>query len=391
MTISSRLREAREVGDLADSIGMAELDFVDDCLELLQSCDVERKGRRQDAEAVEEWLDVVRGDSAERARGETINVHEQALVAAWRLWEASSQPEFNGQVTAVDRIKLEVARLEQPEIEVPPPAVPEVAQINAGVRGSEDRQVGVAEVARAGPLREVPETEQVWVETNKQAPVADSTAQQARGAQTKVGATKPTAKRGARLEADTGKPAAYVDGSAQFGESTTNPQVTMEISPEKVNTPTESSFDFIDANEDALDATVVSESVARSLDKRNIRQTGAASEGLPDSSVGKPAGVAEADSSSIEVVVGEEQTFVDIEADVEDDVSDTTRIGLKVLDVSALLIEKVLFIGLPTVLAGGAVVWERVDNALNGAKGRKGWRLLKRLKKDSVGGDDTRE
>lgn len=379
------------MGDLTDSMGMAELDFVDECLELLQSFDVERNGRQQDTEAVEEWLDVVRGDSAERARGDAGNVHEQAFVAACRLWEASSQHEFNQQVTTVDRIKLEVARLEQPEVEVPPPAVPEVAQINAGLPGSEGRQAGVAEVARAGPLREVPETEQVWVETNKQAQMAHSSTQETRGAQTKVGATKSTAKRGARVEADTGESAANVDGKPRLGESTANPQVTPESSPEKLNTPTESPFDFIDVNEDALDATVVSESVARSLDKRNIRQTGAASEGLPDSFVDNPAGVAGAESTSIEVAVGEHQAFVDIEADVEDDVSDTTRVGLKVLDVSALLLEKILFIGLPTVLAGGAVVWERVDNAMNGAKGRKGWRLLKRLKKDSVGRDDTRE
>lgn len=381
------------MGDLADSMGIAELDFVNETLELLQSFDVERAGRRQDAEAVEEWLDVVWGESAERARGDAENVHEQALVAACRWWEASSRPDVNQQVTTVDRIKLEVARLEELEVKVLLPTVPEaeVAQIDAGVVGSKDGQVSVAEVARTRPLREVAKTEQVRVKTDKQARIAQSSTQQTRGAQAKVGATKPTVTHGERVEADMGESAANVDGNARLGESTADPQVAPEIAPGKANTPTETSFDLTDVDEEALDATVVSESVARSLDERNFKQTGAARERLPDSLVDEPAGVATAGSSSIEVVVGENEAFVDIEADVEDDVSDVTRVGLKVLDVSALLLEKVLFVALPTVFAGGSLVWERIDNAVNGAQGRKGWRLLKRLKKDSVGRDDTRE
>lgn len=121
-----------------------------------------------------------------------------------------------------------------------------------------------------------------------------------------------------------------------------------------------------------LDATVVSDILEAPLDV-----TG----GVGASSGG---GLSESAVIAVEIV-DEVPSFVDTEAEVEDDLSDPKRVALKFFDVLALLIEKILFHGLPTIVSGGTLVWERLDNAVNGAKGRRGWRLLQRLKEEPVG------
>ncbi|CAM9151008.1 unnamed protein product [Discosporangium mesarthrocarpum] len=87
------------------------------------------------------------------------------------------------------------------------------------------------------------------------------------------------------------------------------------------------------------------------------------------------------DALIVQVVTDEDEGVVDATATVEDE-DEQNKVALKVLDVLALLVEKVLFTGVPALVLGGALAWERVDNAVNGARGRKGWRLLKCIKRD---------
>lgn len=384
MSMRSRLREALHVGDIVDDIAAADIDFISGNLELLQLLDDERSSRRQEAEAVKQGLDVVWRESAERASDDAGNVHEDALVAACRLWHASAAEGINEQASAIDDIKMKLTNVKESNVDVP--TVPETKGLDSTAVSGKNGGMGVVEVAEAEHVR-VEKDEPRTVETGSQ---------QARVAQ--VGGAVSTASTNDDTQVESsqvGGDVATVIAPPDLPPVTAAPQVNAEVVADKMAGNAKDPFVFSTADNDAVDATVVSDatlvsdSVARSLDGRRIRKTGTAREEDPNGALPKES--PSISESSIEVVVDDTQPFVDTEVEVEDDVSDPTKVGLKVLDVFALLIEKVLFVGLPAVVSGGALVWERVDNAINGANGRKGWVLLNTLKKDPVGHDDTRE
>lgn len=372
---------------------MLELDFVSGVLEILQSLDDEIIGHRREAEGVEERLDVVRRESPERASGDGRNAHEEALMAAFRLWEASVVDRRNERARTIDRIALELARMEGAELSTPPS--PEEEAGYPAAMPTEAGRAGVAEVGKTWRRNEGAKAEYVkpqgYVETRS------------------VGSSNDEHRRVSRSDTGTPESVASVDGDTEVKGSPAGPEISrrrsapkpkadgvvldVTIDAVKVDPNPDFSFDLPFEEANVVEATVVSDAtVMKVLGVGSLEERGRRPSGSEDASnqgrLWEESSRAASDESTIEVV-GKTQSFVDIEVDVED-VPDQTKVALKVLDVSALLIEKVLFVGLPTVISGGALVWERVDNAVNGAKGRKGWRLLNRLKKDPVDRNETR-
>lgn len=390
--------EARDLGDTRDGLGVPELEFSSNSLELLQSFDAEVIACQQEAKKVGGPLAVVWRESAERARDEAGHAHEHALVAACRLWEASAVDGIDQRACTVDGIRLALTKVE--EEEVSPSSV---------LRAEGDKSMTVpSEVGRRRVSKAV--GAKVWTERDKNVRLRMVKDEAARD-------TESIDQQADVAQVGEGTRVAYVasnDGGVQVEDLVSDVEATPGTAPPDITRVTaetamyqnvtsgattvdaevnpdfgqsSTSVDAVDAKI-VRDTTVMRSSVAPSLNARGTRHIGGGGSSRNDLPSEMPEIMA-ADTSSIEVVVDESSSYVDVEAEVEDDVSDPARVGLKFLDVSALLIEKVIFVGLPTLVSGGSLVWERVDNAINGAKGRKGWKLLTRLKKDSIGSDDT--
>lgn len=391
LAIRSRLREARDLADTRDDLRVLELTISSNSLELFQAFDAEVVVCQQEADKVGVPLAVVRRESAERARDEAGHAHEHALVAACRLWEASSVDVTGQRARAIDEIRLELTKVEEVETftvsalqaeEVKPMGAP--SEVERRVAGGK----GWTEMTKKERLRMV-----------KDEAIREKANSNQQGIVAQVG------------EDTSGEYVASKGGGVHMEESMSNVEVAPRTAPPDmtpVTTETEMDQNFtsgatsvdteVNVNVgqssvrvDVIDAMIVRDttatrnSVAPSLDARGSRRVGGGDSSISDA----PADFIAADTSSIEVVVDESSSYVEVDVEVEDDMSDPARVGLKFLDVSALLIEKVIFVGLPTLVSGGSLVWERVDNAINGARGRKGWRLLTRLKRDSIGSDDT--
>lgn len=368
--------ETRDLGAIQDSSRAAQVELSSITIGFLQSFDGEVVARHEEAKAVGGRLDVVWRESAERARNEAGHAHESALVAACRLWKAAAVEGIGKRASALDSVRLELTRIQ------------EIQDSTTSTMGVPNK-VG-EEFARA---------------TGAEARTGEGDGQRLRGAKYEAARDTEGGDQQARVapveRGVTTAPAPSFPGRSQ-AENDIKPTPPMtasrDITPVAGESPivqTAEAEMVVDLDQslksaEAVDAVVVDEapvrgsSAATPLDEKSSRRSGDGESSRKGSLSGERATMA-SEVSSIELVVDESSSFVDVEAEMEDDVSDPTRVGLKFLDVFALLIEKVLFVGLPTLVSGGSLVWQRVDNAVNGAKGRKGWKLLDRLKKDSAG------
>lgn len=382
--------EARDLGDSRDGLGVSKVEFSSDSLELLQSFDAELVACQQEAKKVGGPLAVVRRESAERAQDEAGHAHEHALVAACRLWEASAVQDCKDQrASAIDRIRLELTKMEEAKSStssvLPAEAVKPIMAPSVVGRRKFSTVAGRTEITKNEWLRVG--TDEAARDTNNgnhQTMVAHE-GEGTRAASNDCGAQVQESVSDVEVTPGTAPPDVTpftpekeMGQNVKSGATTVDTEIYLQADPSSV------SVDAVDAMI-VKDSSAMRSSVAPSLDARGIRLGGSGESSRYDASPGFIA----TDTSSIEVVVDESSSYVDVEVEVEDDVSDPARVGLKFLDVFALLIEKVIFVGLPTIVSGGSLVWERVDNAINGAKGRKGWKLLTRLKKDSIGSDDN--
>lgn len=369
-TLRSSLEETRDLGNIQDGLEVSTT-----TIGLLQAFEDEVASRQQEAKTVGRLLAVVREESEERARGEAGRAHEHALMAACRLWEASAVEGMDQRASRSNSLRLELTRVEEEGKSGPSFAGAE-GDSSTGVAPEAGRKAGrngLSKAAAEERSSERAQTERLRMVQGEAVREAESSNQQASVAPAGEGLG------GASIPA--------VDGGAQVEGSVTDVKATprtasSDPAPVTVGENMGKSVDEVKrdigqpSRIDAIDATLVSDATV-------VRSSAPSLNGYEESRR------TASDTSSIEVVVGEPASYVDVDVEVEDDVSDPTRVGLKFLDVSALLIEKILFVGLPTLVSGGSLVWERVDNAINGAKGRKGWKLLNRLKKDSIGLDDT--
>lgn len=296
-------------------------EFVGGAIEVLYLLDDERTHQRQ-SDAINEQIGIVRLQSAERAKVDAAYAHEEAFLAACRLWEASATIAYGEQPRTIEWIRMDLAKLEEAEIEVPSAPVKEEEKLD------------------------------LWRESN--ARVSLATEKQETDARGKAHRQESWFLE----EQDKADPSG---GVGHHDPPLDSPSVDTKVSRDRKG------FDC-----PVHDATVVSDTVEALPGKEN--------RGLEASIGGR------SDESMITVIgselVNDLPSFIDAEAEVEDDLLDPAKLGLKFLDVLALLLEKVIFDGLPVIASGGALVWDRIDNAINGAKGQSGWRLLRRLKKD---------
>lgn len=386
--------EARDLGDAHYALGVPMLEFSSNSVELLQSFDAEVVACHQEAKKVGGPLTVVRRESAERARDEAGHAHEQALVAACRLWEASAVDSFGHRARAIDRIRQELTNVGevkissssvQPAVGDGPMRAPseverrKLSKVSGGKDWSEESKDERLPMAKDKVARDTVNSEQqvIMAQLGKGTRAAHVASNDGR-LQEKESVSD------VKVTTGTPPPDVPVAAEAEMGQNVTSGASTVGT---EINLNVGQSFVSMDAADAIIvrDTTAIRSSITPSLDKPGTRHVG----GGELSRVDRQPDFMVADTSSLEVVVDGSSSYVDVEVEVEDDLSDPVRVGLKFLDVSALLIEKVIFVGLPTLVSGGSLVWERVDNAINGAQGRKGWKLLTRLKKDSVGYDDT--
>ncbi|CAM9994999.1 unnamed protein product [Ectocarpus sp. 6 AP-2014] len=375
-TIKSRVLETRGLGGIQDSSRAAQVELSSRTIGLLQSFDGEVVAGHEEAEAVGERLDVVWRESAERARDEAGRAHEYALVAACRLWKAAAVEGTGKRASTSDSVRLELTKIQEVQY-----STTSTMGVPSKVGREEFARATGAEV-RAGEG----DRERLRAVEDEAARDTEGGDQQASVAPVERGVTAaPAPSFPGRSQADhdiklTPPMTASPDITPVAGESTTVQTTEAEMVVD---------LDQYVKSAEVVDAVVVDEapvrggSAATSRDENSSRRSrdgGLSRKG----SLSAERTTMASEESSIELVVDESSSFVDVEAEMEDDVSDPARVGLKFLDVFALLIEKVLFVGLPTLVSGGSLVWQRVDNAVNGAKGRKGWKLLDRLKKDSA-------
>ncbi|CAM9576607.1 unnamed protein product [Ectocarpus sp. 8 AP-2014] len=376
-TIKSRVLETRGLGGIQDSSRAAQVELSSRTIGLLQSFDAEVVAGLEEAKAVGGRLDVVWRESAERARDEAGHAHEYALVAACRLWKAAAVEGTGKRASTLDSVRLELTRIQE---------IQDSTTSTVGVPS----KVGREEIARAAGA----EVRAGEGDRERLRAVKDEAARDTEGGDQQASVTP--VERGV-----TAAPALSFPGRSQADHDikltppmTTSPDIT-PVAGESTTVQTTEAEMVVDLDQsvksaEVVDAVVVDEapvrggSAATSLGENSSRRSGDG--GLcRKGSLSAERTTMASEESSIELVVDESSSFVDVEAETEDDVSDPARVGLKFLDVFALLIEKVFFVGLPTLVSGGSLVWQRVDNAVNGAKGRKGWKLLDRLKKDSTG------
>lgn len=378
--LRTKLRRLQDLANVAAMQRLLERDSSYGSQALLQSFDDEKNARLRDGRVAGEMLRAVLRESAERNKDDATKAFEDALATASSLWEECGIDKTREPASAVKSTTQDLIAVENIEASTAP--APKAGGASSTVMPSENGRVGVAEAEPRAPSAE---TEGI----NEQASTTESSDPLERITQTNRGATRSTTS----IEGDV----QVQDSPIRAAPTITEPEITPVIGePElaagvdrgKLNDVSQNNVVAVEAYV-VSDATVVRGSIGRSLNRRNMRQ---ASEEERPRSGSFPVETPRVSSqeSKIEVVVDESSAFVDIEAEVED-ISDQTKVGLKVLDVFALLLEKVLFVGLPMVLSGGALVWERVDNAMNGAEGRKGWKLLSKLKHDPGGNDESRE
>lgn len=378
ININSRLEKAKMVAHTAVVTGVGSPDEFTGALTLLKEFDAFRAHSTLEAGLVDDWLSCVCQESPERPLNEAARVQEDALMAAVRLWEVSTLPEAEERVGGFARISKEMASVAEGgvlrsydtrissntnRIEVPKAENSDI-DVSGGIN-DERTLIGDTDPRAVGMVGGgMPPKSLVSDMLQQEGSAIENTSrEEVEGMKD----DRPPERSSDRVGMD----ATPIDSEVPSA----NPAEPVEIQSEEESTAQVG---------EVLDATVVSEAVARTLYERTTSRQ--QKEEHADVLNGSPAQDVPANipsgQASIAVVVDEGESFVDAEAEVEDDVSEASKVGLKILDVTALLVEKVLFVGLPTVVSGGALIWERLDNAANGAKGREGWTLLKRLKND---------
>lgn len=385
--LRTKLRRLQNLGNVAAMQRLVERESSYRSEALLQSLNGEKSARLRDERVLGEMLGVVLQELGERNEDDATKAFEDALVTASSLWEECEIERTSEPGDVVESSAQHLSAVQSIEASAAP--AQKVEGASSTVIPSENGRVGVAEVAEAEPRALGAETGVASIDINEQASTTESSDQGERIAQTDGRATTSTKS----IEVDMQVQYSPIRSAPTMTEPEitpppADPELAAGVDREKIGDVSPNKAVAVDANV-LSDATVVRGSIGRSLNKRNMRQAGEEERPRSGSSrVATPR--VSSQESQIEVVVDDSSSFVDIEADVED-ISDQTKIGLKILDVFALLLEKVLFVGLPMVLSGGALVWERVDNAVNGGEGRKGWKLLSKLKHDPGGSDESRE
>lgn len=378
------MTKLEEAQGTAENLGEVDLDYVAGTLELVQAFDDARVRSQQEEDEVDKRVNIIWQESSERGRHVAEEAHEEALAAACRLWEASTAERNSKRGSSIDSIKADLDKIDAPELGVSPPFVSEMPLTKSSTTGeSEKERVDVAEAIKTKRLQQ-----QVQLETDTPTRTRKTKDQRKGSSEQQVGNVVPAVTVAGEVLAESSPFVA----SPTFTRATTATELPSDTAKGEANARAGDSLDFSESEVDVVDAIVFSDAVVvsdlteRPLEDETSRmqtrnQIGEASNRwVPDETASQAPY-----EFSVEVVVDAAPAYVDTEFEVEDDISDPTRVGLKFLDVSALLIEKVLFVGIPTVVSGGALVWERVDNAVNGGQGRKGWRLLKRLKQDPSG------
>ncbi|CAM9440548.1 unnamed protein product [Hapterophycus canaliculatus] len=380
-SIRSRLLEVRDQSDNSHNLWAAKLEFSSELEDILWAFDDEVVACQEEAKMVGRPLAVVRQESPERARNEAGNAHEYAFLVACRLWDASAVEGVGKPAQESEGIDRDFNTVQNLQVTTTPVFETEVVK-SLGVANDVGEE-NLAMVSGAELSTRTAKTEQSRATEDGAARDTESSVQQARVTQVDEATSIAYAPNTCRAPA--GVPGeetiAMLATSGTGTDFTRAPDGTIVDAEETVGYNQSSSSAEVVHVTVVYDATTVVRSVAASGSGQSVREVRGkkrSREGLLPEEPRRTG----SDASNIEVVVDRSSSYVDVEAEVEEDVSEPTRIGLKFLDVSALLIEKLLFVGLPTLVSGGSLVWERVDNARNGAKGRKGWKLLKRLKKD---------
>lgn len=388
------MRRLQDLSNVAGMQRLVERDSSYGSQELQLLFDGEQIARHRDRRAVGELLGIVWRESAERDKDDAMKTYEDALAAACCLWEACEVESTSEPANVIESSTTQELTVVENIVASTAPT-PEAGGAFSMAKPTERERVGVTEVAEAEGDTLGAETEYARIEMNEQASTIETSDQQERTAQTDGGITTSTTSIDDDVQVE--------DFPVGVARTMTQPEITpvvvapaptadvgkVDVDGEKLSDVFQSNVGAVDDADIVSDATVIRDSVARSLNIRNMRQSSEEDRPRPGSSPSETSTVP-SQESSIEVVVDDTSSFVDIDAEVED-ISDQTKVGLKVLDVFALLLEKVLFVGLPMVVSGGALVWERVDNAMYGAEGRKGWKLLSKLKHDPGGSDESRE
>lgn len=378
----TELRTARDCTKVLDGQRLAE-DFVCTSVGLLQSLADEQTRLQQGADTVEARLGTVWRQTAERANYYGGGLHEDALVAACRLWEASAAEVRKGGagITNIEECVREVKR----EVFERDGESEEVSPKDAAAEGRKGGRTHAIPITETGGQDATRGNGQPDKDPRSHA--GERNAWQDSEAHVRSGRSKTTV--GPNDSKKVGESPYTVHAvpsmAAGPGSSvdTAEPNVIVDISDAGYS----QSFTRESALNKVMDATVVSDSTTQLPREGEKPTSGGPNKSTSTQLVPERLTRVGSEELGIEVVVDDTQTFVDIEADVED-ISDSVKVGMKVLDVAALLLEKVFFVGLPTLVSSGALIWERVDNAVNGAKGREGWVLLKRLKKDALGQDE---
>ena len=389
--LRTKLRRLQDLGDVAEMQRLVERDSSYGSQELQLLFDGEKIAHQQDRRAVGEMLGVVWRESAERDEDVATKTYEDDLAAACRLWEACAVEGTSEPASLTESSTEELSAVESIVTSTAP--APKAGAFST-TKSREKERMHVTEVAQAEREALGAETEFARIEMNEQATTTENSDQRERIAQTVGGTTTSTTSNEGDVQVQhSPMGAAPTMTQPEIIPVVIAPEPTGEVGKvgvdrQKLSDVSKTNVGAVDTNF-VSDATVVRGSIARSLNKRNIRQANEEERPRSDSSPAETSRMP-SQESSIEVVVDDTSSFVDTDAEVED-ISDQTKVGLKVLDVFALLLEKVLFVGLPMVVSGGALVWERVDNAMNGAKGRRGWKLLSKLKNDPGGSDESRE
>ena len=393
VVLRTKLRRLQDFSNVAGMQRLVERDSSYGSQELQLSFDGEKNACHRDRKSVGELLGVVWRKAAERDKDDAMKTYEDALAAACRLWEACAVESTGDPANVIENSTAQELTLVE-NIAASTAPTPGSGGAFSMAKATEKERIGVTEVAEAEQEALGAETEYARIEMNEQASTIETSDQREREAQTNGGITTSTTSIDDDVQVE--------DFPVGAARTITQPEITPVVAaPEptagvgKVDDDGEKLSDVLQSNVGAVDADIVSDAtvirgpITKSLKNRNMRQSSEEERPRSGSSPSETSTVPSGESS-IEVVVDDTSSFVDTEAEVED-ISDQTKVGLKVLDVFALLLEKILFVGLPMVVSGGALVWERVDNAMYGAEGRKGWKLLSKLKHDPGGSEESRE
>lgn len=382
--VRRRLVRARDASDVAGGDGEVEYDTVSEFLQLLDRVDQERDALWASATRVDHLIKTVHKEMAETIGSDVSKVHQDALAAAAHLWQVSMTPEVKDERKPRRRKQYLMNHLTRMD-ELTRVTSPEEPPSSA---------------AAADTMREIPtsphETPPLPVTRNPGQALGRKEA--ASDGWKRSRARRSVAKEGKKAKVLASQEdrvrARHAAASRHVGGAEVGKESWRESSSWRAEGGVEVAAAVVDVVQVAHDPrlievapTLVSQAVGTTaevsvLPERSITRVADSSVPKEGRREGGRMALAATEAVEVEVVVESPSVVLDVDARVEDDGPDSLTVSLKVLDILALLLEKVLFVAIPSVVSGGALVWARVDNAVNGGKGQRGWRLLPLLKKD---------